>query len=380
MLTGLLKVLTAAAIALGIVVFVTGGDFVQVSEAARKAWTRSAETKQTNIAARDAEPKPIEASGPVKVVIRNSQAQRIERVLTLTGATEMSRSVEIRAEVAGLVAIAPPKGVRVREGDLLCRLELGDRGARRAAIIARLQQSETELRAQAQLSNRGFAAANAASAARSNAEVLRAELAQMEIEMRRLEIRAPFDGIIEAADIQVGGYLQPGNSCATLIDPDPVRVAGFVSERDLPSLRIGGVAQARLATGEAVAGRIAFIAQTADPATRTFEVEVEIPNPDYRLRAAVTATLQLPLAAAQAQLVPQSALTLSSEGALGVMVVEAGTARFKPVELVRDNDRGAWVNGLDGLAQIIVVGQEYVSDGSPVETTVQSGDILGSRS
>lgn len=380
MLTGLLKLLTAAAIAFGIVFFVTGGDLTQVRTAAVEAYTRTSESKAKNIAARDAEPVPPKPEGRINVVVREGRSETIRNMLELSGETVMSRSVAVRSETSGIVAFAPRKGTRVWQGDLLCRMELGDRGARRAATLARLSQAETEFRTRSQLNQRGVASANAVASARSNMDVLRAELAQLEVEIRRLEIYAPFNGLVDSVPVDEGSLLQPGSVCATLVDPDPIRIVASVAEKDLPELTLGTPARARLATGERVAGRIVYISQTADAATRTFAVEVELPNPDYTLRAAVSAEIDIPLLGQTAMQVPQSALTLGPDGRLGVMTVEAGSARFKPVELLRDNDSGAWVGGLSAAARIIVVGQEYVSEGTPVDVTVQTGDILGSDS
>ena len=65
-----------------------------------------------------------------------------------------------------------------------------------------------------------------------------------------------------------------------------------------------------------------------------------------------------------AHFIPQSALTLNNEGTLGVRIVDlADTARFRPVTVLRDEAGGIWVSGLEDVADVIVIGQEFVSDG-----------------
>ena len=71
------------------------------------------------------------------------------------------------------------------------------------------------------------------------------------------------------------------------------------------------------------------------------------------------------------RLLPQSALTLDDDGRLGVRTVSDGRAAFVPVSVVRDTTDGVWVSGLDATAEIIVVGQEYVTDGVPVAPTLR---------
>jgi multidrug efflux system membrane fusion protein len=62
------------------------------------------------------------------------------------------------------------------------------------------------------------------------------------------------------------------------------------------------------------------------------------------------------------------------------MVSEGGTARFRAVEIIRDDEEGVWVSGIGDRAEVVVVGQEYISDGSRLNATPQTGTILGSPS
>ena len=382
MLNGLFKLLVAAAIAFGIVTYVTGGDYAQVKVAAEEAMDQAMVRKRARQAAADADPASAEdpQDTGIEVVTKRSRSEPLSSSLKMTGATEASRRVEVRAETSGVVALAPRKGARVRQGDLLCRQQIGARKARREASVARLQQALVEARAQQTLADKGLASANNTSAKKADAEVLRSEIMQIDVEIGQLEIRAPFDGVIEGDSAQVGSLLQPGGVCATVVDPDPLKIAGFVPEFEIGKLRLGDRATASLVTGQSVGGIITYIAQTADAATRTFEVEIDVPNPDYRLRDAVTARIEIPLDSKPAHRLPQSALTLNGDGAIGVMISVGGKASFRQIEILRDDEDGVWVTGLGDDVEVIVVGQEYVSEGSLLKATPQSGTILGTPS
>ncbi len=382
MLNGVFKLLVAAAIAFGIVTYVTGGDYAQVRAAATQAMDQAMAGKRARQAAANADPADIaepQDTG-IEVVTRRSRAEPLASSLRMTGATEANRRVEMRAETPGIVSLAPRKGTRVRQGDLLCRQQIGARSARREASVARLQQALVEARAQQKLAGKGLASANTSSARKADAEVLRAEIMQIDVEIGQLEIRAPFDGVIEGESAEIGSLLQPGGVCATIVDPDPLKIAGFVPEFEIGKLQLGDRATARLVTGQNVGGIITYIAQTADTATRTFEVEIEVANPDYRLRDAVTAEITIPLDTRPAHRLPQSALTLNGKGTIGVMTAINGTAAFRPVEILRDDENGVWVTGLENEVNVIVVGQEYVSEGSRLKATPQTGNILGAPS
>jgi multidrug efflux system membrane fusion protein len=70
-------------------------------------------------------------------------------------------------------------------------------------------------------------------------------------------------------------------------------------------------------------------------------------------------------------LLPASALTLNDEGVLGIRAVVDGAAQFMPVRMLRDTARGVLIAGLPEQVDVITVGQEFVTDGTPVEPTFE---------
>ncbi len=115
-----------------------------------------------------------------------------------------------------------------------------------------------------------------------------------------------------------------------------------------------------------------FISRAADPNTRTFRVEVEVPNKDLKIRDGQTAEIVIAAEGKAAHLLPQSVLTLNDDGELGVRVVtKDNEADFVPVGVLRDSVDGIWLSGLPDNADVIVIGQEYVVAGVPVEASYQ---------
>ena len=65
---------------------------------------------------------------------------------------------------------------------------------------------------------------------------------------------------------------------------------------------------------------------------------------------------------------PRSALVFSDAGALGVRVANSSNkAAFVPVEVVDDSGQVVWVTGVDKATRVIVVGQDFVKEGDPVD-------------
>lgn len=329
--------------------------------------------------AADAQPKAV------SVVAARSTSKVIDSAVVLRGRTEAARQVDVRAETSGLVISEPlRKGVSVATGDLLCRLDPGTSDIALAEAEARLEEAKAALadaevneRAAERLNEGGFAAETRVTAARAQVQSSRAmvqsaeaAIAAADKEITRLDIRAPFSGLLESDTAEIGSLLQPGALCATIIQLNPIKLVGFVPETDVGRIELGAQAGARLASGREVSGNVTFISRSADEATRTFRVEVAVDNADLSVRDGQTAEIVIASEGAEAHLLPQSALTLSNDGQLGVRLVSpAQQAAFVPVSVLRDTTDGIWVAGLSETVDVIVVGQEYVTDGVPVAPT-----------
>ena len=160
------------------------------------------------------------------------------------------------------------------------------------------------------------------------------------------------------------------SAASMLIAPEPFLAVGMVSEHDVGSIKPGDPASATLVTGEIVQGHVRFVGNRADTGTRTFRIEVELPNPNARLRDGVSADIHIPVKNLEATKISPGILVLNDGGVVGVRMVENGIVRFRPVQIVSDGPDGMWVTGVPAGADVITVGQEFVSEGSRVKPVV----------
>ncbi|WP_424929596.1 efflux RND transporter periplasmic adaptor subunit [Amaricoccus tamworthensis] len=356
------SVLSAVVVGLLLYVFIMERDLLRAMAGAETA--PAEETAETDT-----------LSEAVAVVAMKSTASTVESGLVLRGRTEAMRRVEVRAEVTGQVVSEPiRRGNMVEKGDLLCRLDPGTRPAALAEARARYLEAEANSKASESLVERGFTSETTAIGNRAALQAAQALIEQAEREIALLEIHAPFSGLLETDTAELGELLRPGSECATIIDLDPIKLIGFAPERSVDEIRVGAQVGARLLTGQEFMGEVSFVSRSADPETRTFRVEATVPNPDLEIRDGITAEILVSLSGRDAHLVRQSALTLNDSGELGIRAVDGDVARFMPVTVIRDTADGVWVAGLPDEVDIIIVGQEFVTDGHPVIPTFQ-GDM-----
>ena len=359
----ILSIITAALVAAGL--------YLLVMERDRLIPPRAPEAPAT--AAETPAPPPPDPSGlPVGVLVQVVQAQPLDNAVVLRGRTEAARSVELRAETTARVVSEPlRRGAFVNAGEVLCRLDPGPRAAALAEAEARLAEAELGARNADALTEGGFAAETRRLSAQSALKAATAAVQTARRELERLEIRAPFSGLLEDDAAELGTLLQPGGLCARVIQPDPIRLVAYVAEADVGRIEVGAPGAGRLADGRALTGRVTFLARSADPMTRTFRVEVTVPNPDLTIRDGQTADLLIATDSVQAHLIPASVLTLDDAGRVGVRLADEGDrARFVPVRVLRDTAQGLWVAGLPATARLIVRGQEYVTEGVALTVTL----------
>lgn len=307
-------------------------------------------------------------AGAMRVVAMASTAQEVDSAVVLRGETQAARQVDVRAETTGRI-VSPPlrAGATVAAGDVLCQIDLGTRNAALAQADAALETAQVELNQAEKLSKDGYASQTRLTAAKAGVESAQANLEVAKTEITRVTMTAPFAGLLDSDTAELGALLQQGGICATVLQLDPIKLVAYVPETEIARVEIGARAGARLTTGETVQGRVRFLSRAADVQTRTFKVEIDVANPDLTIRSGQTAEIIIAAPGSKGHLLPQSALTLNDQGALGVRVVENGnTAGFIAVELLRDTADGVWVTGLPDSVNVITVGQEYVTDGVPI--------------
>src|SRR5215217_4018515 len=236
------------------------------------------------------------------VVIQETQQPY---VVSVRGRTEANRTVVVRAETAGPVAATPAReGGFVARGAVLCRISTDARQASLDQARAMQKTRELEKQASDRLAAQGYRSQTQVLQAQANLDGATAQVRQAQVLLDQVNIRAPFNGVFDRREAEIGTYLAPGGACGTMIQLDPLVIISDVAERDVSAIQVGSTAVATLTNGERLTGRVRLVA---------------------RDRVAFTA-----------------------------------------VTVLDETPEGVWVVGLRGPARVITVGQSYVSEGQKV--------------
>jgi RND family efflux transporter MFP subunit len=248
--------------------------------------------------------------------------------------------------------------------------------------VSRQENDQYQAQYQAQVANLN-ALEQAIAAARSNIAAAQANLGRLQ-EMQNYEtVKAPFDGIVTARNIDVGALINAGNGGAAqelfhMAATAKLRVYVSVPQADSRAAVAGLKCYLTLTEfpGRRFPGELVRTSGAIDQTTRTLLTEVDVDNASGELRPGSYAEVHLMIPEGSRSLIlPVSTLMFRSEG-LRVGVVREGN-RAELVPVILGKDFGNEVEVVSGLAEtdlVIANPPDSLASGAIVQV-VNSSDV-----
>jgi len=209
----------------------------------------------------------------------------------ITGSVQPEKRADLRAEVAAVVTqVLKDNGEAVKRGDLLVRLDdtsireslqSADAGAR--AALQAFEQAQRQVERLKTLQAQGMTSAQALddaegrrNSAQSELVAARSRVVSAQQQLRRTEVRAPFDGVVSERKASVGDTAAIGKELVKVIDPRGMRFEGLISADRMDEVKVGQRVTFRINGfgDEEFAGTVQRIDATANATTRQVEVMV----------------------------------------------------------------------------------------------------------
>jgi len=260
-------------------------------------------------------------------------------VLVASGYVVAQRKAAVASKGTGrLVYLGVVEGDRVKEGQIIARLEDSDVRAQLAQAEAQLQVNQADLQNAEQtlkrtraLADSNFSSQAALDSAqahylqvKSSIAVAQAVLKGAQVALENTVIRAPFDGTVLTKNADVGEVVAPLAASAfskaavvTIADLRSLQVEADVAESNLSGVSVGQPCEIVLDAYPDVRypGYVAKIVPTADRAKATVQVKVAFKSYDSKVLPEMSAKAHfLPLSRSKADtqkviVVPQNAVT-----------------------------------------------------------------------
>ena len=302
-----------------------------------------------------------------KVEVTKFVPSEIERSIQLYGRTEPERVLNLSSEIEGrVVEYLADEGDFVKQGQVVAKLALEDKQAQLEYAKALVKQRQVEYQGAITLSKKGLQDESRLAQAKAALESAKAMQVQRQVMLDKSVIVAPFDGVLNNRQIEVGNFVRKGDALFQLVDLDPLVVHANITEKHIDSLSENNQVSVKLIDGSEVQGKVRYIASLSNSGTNTFPVEVTISNPEQKMKAGVSTELDIQFNPEQAIKVSPALLSLDKDGNLGVKVVQDNKVKFVPIDMLKAEKDGVWLAGFEGETDVITLGQGFVRPGDEV--------------
>lgn len=319
-------------------------------------------------------PRAVLAQGgfpPSPVIVSEIQQRTIVDHVELVGTIHPRRVSQLASETEGkVVARFKEPGQSLKRGEALLQLA-------NTRLQAQLIEAEADFRLRTFRRDRSSSLRDSDAISVDEAieteyefDRARSELQDLQSRIDHMTIRAPFDGALVESLVEIGEWVDRGQSIAHVVAADTARVYVDVPERYVERLGLGddvAVTIAALGTDSIIAVIVAILPQGFED-SRTFPVIVQFLNHGRRVRGGMSATVRLAIAESHEDLLVHKDAIITGTMGSHLFVVREDAAVQLPVTTGLASQGNVAINGagLQAGDLVIVRGNERLRDGQAV--------------
>jgi len=308
-----------------------------------------------------------EALAPVTATRQAVERREVLVFEEVVGTVRPRKAAQVTAKVTGrLLEMTAVPGRKVKAGDLLAKLDVGELDAALARAEAALGQADRDLARFRSLRDSGAVALAEFEQAEARQRMANATVAETKTMVQNASVTAPFDGTVTRKFLEPGDLASPDRAIFAMEDSSPLQLEIHVAEAMAGSITLGSKFRVEVGgAGAEIEGFVSELSPSADVGSRTFLVKLDLPLHEP-LRAGQFGRAFIPRGHRAALLVPSNALI--SRGQMDyVFTVAQNVARLRIVSIgATREDSTEILAGLDGGETIVLSPPANLRDGQPL--------------
>jgi len=312
-------------------------------------------------------PKAPPAPQPLPVQVHTVAIEPFAPTVSGTGELLPNEVVEVSAELARkIVAIHIEDGQVVQEGDLLFELDRKDLEAQQNRLRVQSRFARASYSRFDSLVTSGSVSKEERDLSRLRLDDAQAQLGELEVQLERTRVTAPFAGTFGLRPMSLGAWVSPGTPLGRLSDVSTLKLDFQLPERYAQLVTPGTTVRFKVdGRPDAFEAAVTVIDSAIDRASRSVVVRALVAEP-RGLLPGTFASVELVLSSRETLFIPSIAVIPSPTGT-HVFVEEDGKSKKVKVELGhREPARVEVVKGLAPGAKVITTNLLRIRDGSPV--------------
>jgi len=316
---------------------------------------------------------------PLTTIITAEEAV-FKHYIDLQGNVTTKSNLVIFPEYSGILKeVNVVVGQSVKKGQVLAKIDDGGLSQQLAQLNIQLELAETTFERQTRLWDQKIGSEMQYLQAKSSYEAQQKAIIQLEEQVAKTLVKAPFNGTIDDVMTHQGSIVSPGQSQLMRI----ISLKNMYIETDVPESHITTVTKNKKVViefpvlGKTIDGKIRQAGSYINPANRTFRIEVAVENKDNAIKPNLTAKLKInDYTNTNAILIPQSIISENAKGQQYVYVVQnrKGTDQGTAHRVIIKTGliQGDAIEILAGIS----VGDEIIKEGARSIKDAQTVKIL----
>lgn len=307
-----------------------------------------------------------------------AKTEKFEHVLELQGNVTTKNLLTITPEYNGILTnVYVKEGQKVSKGQLLAKIDDGGLSQQVAQLQIQADLAKTTYERQKRLWDQNIGSEIQFLQAKSTYESQQEAVSQLQQQIAKTAVRAPFSGTIDDVITEQGSVVAAGQSpLMRIVNLDNMYIEVEVPESYVSNVVKGKKVEVNIPVlGKTIDTQIRQASDYINPANRTFKAEIEVTNKDKDIKPNLTARLKInDYTNENAILIPQSVISENADGeqyvyivtdknteGIGIvkrLIIETGKTQGDVIEVLKNLENGV---------EIVKEGARSVKDGQSVE-------------
>lgn len=309
-----------------------------------------------------------------------AKLQTFEHYIELQGGVTTKQNVLIYPEMPGtLLNVYVKEGQKVNKGQVLATIDNGGMSSQLQQLKTQLALAKTTFERQERLWEKKIGTEIQYLQAKATYETQENSVNQIQSQLNKYTMRAPFSGIIDDVIKDQGNVVAPGGPGSEVFRI--INLSNMYIEVAVPESYIANITKGKdvkvyfPVLNKTVKSKVRQTGNFINPDNRSFTVEIPVPNQDGKIKPNLTAKVQInDYRNEQAILIPQSIISENAEGEQYAFVVsEINSENIADANkniITTGKSQGDYVEVLSGITDgqnIILEGARSVKDGQQVK-------------
>lgn len=307
----------------------------------------------------------------------NIAPQTFKHFIEVQAGFDTEQNVLLFAEYNGtLTDVMVKEGEKVNKGQLLAKIDDGGLSQQLLQAEVQAELSKTTFERQEKLWKQNIGSEMQYLQAKTNYQAQQKAVDQLQKQMEKTRIEAPYAGVVDEILIDEGNMVGPASGgVIRLVNLDQMFAKADIPEAYIPSVKKGKKVDVYIPVlNDTLEAEISQVNNFINPGNRTFKIEARVQNEDWNIKPNMNAKLRIAdYVADSSLLIPKNVISEDAEGKKYIFIADdqkgkMATAKKQFVEL--GLSEGKYYEVLKGISpgmNIINEGARIVLDGQKVE-------------